>query len=199
MSSKRKVIISISVCAIVILAAIIAVISVLAATNTTVKSGINITFTPDKQVKATISAAYAYVDKDGNEGSFTNAGSTIIFDGTEEDNVEENLTGLDINLDSANPVVIFRFSFENTVVDEYVKATIDVELSGADKDSFAYDVGATNPSVTEGEERFNGYGQKTADNSEQYLWVRVKLANGVTPTEEIDCVCNINITLEPIE
>lgn len=129
MSSKKKIIVSISSFAILIMAVVIAVVAVLAAQSITVKSSVNVTYTA-KEVAAKVTSKY----KIGDTGTLTNIGSgSISFDGTEDLTNNTQTTGTitsSTDLTSTNNYIEFVFTFTNEGDAEYtatltLPATVD--------------------------------------------------------------------------
>jgi len=139
MNSKKKLIISLSSFVVVLLAAVIAVVAVLAATNANVKSGVTVNFKVlDPAVVADVDTSYII----GN-GVSEPVGDTIRIDGSEQENYEQVLEDLTFELNSENNFVIISFD-----ISEYVEGfdgdsfswglttSLDVTLEGEDKDYF---------------------------------------------------------------
>ena len=120
MESKRKMIISITIFAVAILAVVITIVSVLAAQNVTVNSSINITYTSDKIIA---DVAGYYTVAGGTEQSI----GSISFDGSEDnDDVKllnssaKNITGIDKD----HTYVEFRFTFTNGEDADYIASLV---------------------------------------------------------------------------
>ena len=116
MDSKRKMIISITIFAVAILAVVITIVSVLAAQNVTVNSSINVHYT-SSQKAAKVTAKYQVAG-----GSLTDLGS-IEFEGDETGtDATKDLTGgvkTISGLSDTNNWVEFVFTFTNEGSSEY--------------------------------------------------------------------------------
>ncbi len=113
MTTKKKMIISISAISAVLILAIIAVVAVWAATRTEATGTINITYTAN-DIAGEVSAQYStgYED-DGVTNTWTELGATS-FDGFEADGTSKALgETADITVPSATKFVIFEFKFTN--------------------------------------------------------------------------------------
>lgn len=114
MDSKRKMIISITIFAVAILAIIITIVSVLAAQNVTVNSSINFTYTADK-IKGTVAGYYSVAG-----GELKEIGE-IVYDGDEDDGTQ-NLNNGTLNITGITKdknYVEFTFTFTNNGTSEY--------------------------------------------------------------------------------
>ena len=129
MKTKRKMIIAISAFAMVLLAGVVAVVAVLAASNVTVKSNVSITYTADANVMGKVTAKY---QKAGSTEVILFDGTTAdkgLFSGTEPDN--KTITSADCTetIDKTNNTVTFTFTFtNNSTVADY---TAVLKLTGA--------------------------------------------------------------------
>jgi len=136
MSSKKKLIISLSSFIVVLLAAVIAVVAVLAATSASVKSGITITYTVSPEITGTVTYNYALAatsDSDfgtANEQEFTVGDSDI----SEDYNIPE----LTLDIETNFVVIKIDYALSNSVDQESVDSSISVK-------------------ITEGEEYFDVY------------------------------------------
>ena len=79
MNAKRKVIIAILSCAIVVLVGVIAVVAVLAATSVNAQSTIKVKFVAEKQVNATVVFEHATVDETGTIDWSSVSDTTLTF------------------------------------------------------------------------------------------------------------------------
>jgi len=136
MTSKKKLVISLSVAAAVLVAAIIAIVAVFAAASQTLTSSIKVTYTAGKNVAGTASASYKLsgegatsVDMDTN-GSTENGDKVITFNAIGEKQTQSLLTQGDISLDSDNVYVEFTYVFTNTGAYDYT-----AQISLLDKDA----------------------------------------------------------------
>ena len=115
MDSKKKIIISLSAFIVVLVATVVAVVSVLAAQNVKVTSGVNISYRAGANVMGTITATA----KSENNSTYTLSGGDTgagIFDGSETGTPTENLGSFsEIALNNSdNKYVEFTFNFTNT-------------------------------------------------------------------------------------
>lgn len=108
MTSRKKLIISLSVAAAVLVAAIIAVVAVFAASQQVVKSNITIKFTAS-DVSCTVGAKYKVENKDAIDLG------TVTINAKDEENKEYSLspTG-NVDLTKTNNSVTFEWTFTNT-------------------------------------------------------------------------------------
>ncbi len=106
MSSKKKIIISVSALALVIVAAIVAVVAVLAAQQVTLKSNVSISYT----VEDIYGSADVYV-KIGS-GDFTKVGNTLDLDTLTTGTTENRDPDLDGKITATNTYVVLRFDFK---------------------------------------------------------------------------------------
>ena len=116
MSSRKKLVISLSVVAAVVVAAVIAVVAVLAATSQTVTSSIKVSYTA-KEVDAVVSASY--VSGTTVTGDLTATGEeggakTIAFDAAEDESEKALSWNKAIEMDSEAKTIVFTFNFKNT-------------------------------------------------------------------------------------
>jgi len=119
MNSKKKLIISLSSFAVVLLAAVIAVVAVLAATNASVKSGITITYKADEKVKASMSAHYFYSDTELDSANWLDPAISlgeVVFDQTSSLEQTISFTGFELN--STREYVLIGFMLRNTNSEE---------------------------------------------------------------------------------
>jgi len=116
MKSKKKLIISLTTFMVIFVAAVVAIVSVLAATNATVKSGMTITYKADPQVKAEMYLCHTYNVNDLAEADVgfmsPTLGDTIIFN--ENSEAEQTMTLNSIELNSSRGYVIIAFLLRNT-------------------------------------------------------------------------------------
>lgn len=135
MDSKRKMIISITVFAVAILAIVITMVSVLAAQNVTVNSSINITYTADK-IKGVVTGHYS-VAGDANVKI-----GEINYLGTEDDGAK-NLNNGTLNISGVTKTknyVEFIFTFTNSGSTEYtatLKFTDNTAATSLEDDNIA--------------------------------------------------------------
>ena len=134
MSSKKKLVISLSVAAAVLVAAIIAIVAVFAAASQTVASNVKISYTAS-EVDGSISASYVVAGK----GEAVQMGSASFTAGSDE--ITGTLNGAsteEIKLDATNNYVVFTYVFTNngqknmqisntiTTLDSNLKATYKI-------------------------------------------------------------------------
>jgi len=138
MSSKKKLIISLSVAAAVLVAAIIAIVAVFAAAQQTLTSSIKVTYTAGKNVAGTASASYK-LSGEGAEtlhmdtnGATEGGDRTVTFNALADKQTQSLMTQGDIVLNADNLSVEFTYVFTNTGDYDYT-----AEISLLDKDGTA--------------------------------------------------------------
>ena len=130
MNSKRKVVITFGALVLVIMATAIAVISVLAAQDVNVKSGITINYNPNGVIGATVKAKY----KVGISGPDAWIGSSngIPFNG-DETNGDYQLGNAEINeLYAGEAFVTFTFMFKNDGANSFEAGLLYIDNSDRD-------------------------------------------------------------------
>jgi len=118
MDSKKKMIIAISSCALVVIAVVIAVVAVLAAQTVTVKNSISIGYHAGSNVRGTVSGSWTMEDtsKSGNLTPVTFLGS----EGTEEEKNKDGGNIKNLSFEEGKNTyleVTFNFTNESALVD----------------------------------------------------------------------------------
>lgn len=128
MSTKKKIIISISAISVVAILAIIAVVAVFAATSANVTSNIRVSYEA-KEVSATVSANYHVAN--GTKTAMTvdgqaSSNNSITFTGRENDGAATGslIPQEDIKITKANNYVVFEYKFVNLSADYGMKVVL---------------------------------------------------------------------------
>lgn len=135
MSSRKKLVISLSVVACVIVAAVIAVVAVLAATQQAITSNIKVTYTA-MDVDATVTAKATI---GGVDTAFYTADdkTSLVLEASESDEDAATAKTLapktDLELTRANQEVTFTYTFENTGSRDFTAAVEFGKAGLADK------------------------------------------------------------------
>ena len=149
MSSKKKLIISLSVAAAVLVAAIIAIVAVFAAGQQAVKTGIRVRFNAGDDVACEIVGTWAMEDaeEDADPAQKGDIGSVIITADLEKDTFELSEGEIDVELNKTQNYVDFTYEFTNIGSDAFIiKLSQEVKGNGVE---VKYIVDETEKSVTE--------------------------------------------------
>ena len=147
MKSKKKLIVALSSFAFVLVAAVVTVVAVLAATTQTITSNVSVTYVSE-QVAARVSAQYQKGTQAAKDMTDGNGGTEIVFTGAESQTTPGTLTpGETIVLDFDNQTASFIYTFVNTGDAEFI-ATVEY-VDDAD-DSALNGTRDTNVEVTYG-------------------------------------------------
>jgi len=112
MNSKSKVIIAVSAFAMVVLAIVITIVTVLAATQAKANGGINITYKAGAHVNTSINCAMGTVNPESGDWLSYDSVGSVGFNGTEiGSDSTKNLTVSNIEMTDSNPCVYLYFTF----------------------------------------------------------------------------------------
>lgn len=142
MSSKKKLVISLSVAAAVLVAAIIAIVAVFAATQQTVSSFITVRYTADPTISGSARASYSYgttvVNKPMTVNGESTGSQTVVFDADDEQDQKGKLQPQEeIALTGKIREVTFQYFFTNTGRDAYT-ATVSFAPDNAQTENVKY-------------------------------------------------------------
>lgn len=128
MKSKKKLIIALSSFAFVLVAAVVTVVAVLAATTQTINSNVSVSYKA-QEIAGTVSAKYQVLNEEEKDMTVdgTSAGQkTLTYDGTETnaDPAKTLIPQGDIVLTRDNNKVVFTYTFTNTGDADYTAEVV---------------------------------------------------------------------------
>ncbi len=150
MSSKKKLIISLSAVCLVAVIAVVAVVAVLAAGTQAVQTSVTITYTAS-DVSATVSANQYLIARTTNVGDAAQAfksgdATSVSFNAVDGNETVATLTQpANADLTSEKNAVVFEFIFENDSISVPMLVTLeDIDLDGMDATfALSYKTGST--------------------------------------------------------
>lgn len=190
MSSKKKIIISLSALALVIVAAVVAVVAVLAAQSVTVQSSLSITYEAT-DIYGAASIDYKY------EGAtnWTNklAETTAVFNGgaNEDQTVTDwALNGFSKTVDEV--VIRFGFKKESSTVEDYT-AACTYSITGADSGKVTVTSGTAENSITTAAVA-NMFSETIDSTDMEYFYVKIALNSVKVDITELSCSFNWSLS-----
>ena len=127
MDSKKKIIVSVSAFIVVVMATVVAIVSVLAATNVRMSAGISVTYNVGDNVMLDVCVYTGVVEKNVTAAEFVDVSYTMDDGSIGYGNALDELTlNLPATTITATQYLVVRFEFYNVSAESYFDADLQV-------------------------------------------------------------------------